>query len=88
MIIRTVVKIDNEVWDLYDKQQTTENNDKQQKYLVKSVIKALDILEEMSDQNGEVRVNDLSLRLNMGKSTLHRFLSTLAYNGFIKQVEE
>lgn len=73
---------------MYDKQQTTENNDKQQKYLVKSVIKALDILEEMSEQNGEVRVKDLSERLNMGKSTLHRFLSTLAYKGYIKQVEE
>lgn len=71
-----------------NRQQVEEANNKQQKYLIKSVIKALDILEEMSEQNGEIRVKDLSEKLNMGKSTLHRFLSTLAYKGYIKQVEE
>ena len=42
----------------------------------------------MAEQNGEVRVKDLSERLHIGKSTLHRFLSTLAHKGYIKQVEE
>lgn len=73
---------------MYDKQQAEESNNKQEKYLIKSVIKALDILEEMAEQNGEVRVKDLSERLHIGKSTLHRFLSTLAHKGYIKQVEE
>ena len=44
---------------MHDKQQTEESNNKQEKYLIKSVIKALDILEEMAEQNGEVRVKDL-----------------------------
>ncbi len=73
---------------MYDKQQATEKVNKQEKYLIKSVIKALDILEEMAERNGEVRVKDLSEKLHMGKSTLHRFLSTLAYKGYIKQVED
>jgi DNA-binding IclR family transcriptional regulator len=73
---------------LYEKQQAEKRDNRQQKYLIKSVIKALDILEEMSEQSGEVRIKDLSEKLNMGKSTLHRFLSTLAYKGYIKQVED
>jgi DNA-binding IclR family transcriptional regulator len=57
-------------------------------YLILSVIKALDILEEMNSSSKEVGVKELSERLEVSKSTAHRFLATLEYKGYIEQVEE
>ncbi|MBS4024062.1 MAG: IclR family transcriptional regulator [Clostridia bacterium] len=62
--------------------------EKKYNYLIQSVIKALDILEEMNAHNEEIGVKELSEQLGMGKSTTHRFLATLEYKGYITHVEE
>ncbi|NLL21762.1 MAG: IclR family transcriptional regulator [Firmicutes bacterium] len=58
------------------------------KYLIKSVIKAFQIIEAMSVHNDEIRVKDLSKKMNMEQSTVHRFLLTLEYLGYVKQTEK
>lgn len=62
--------------------------DKKYNYLIQSVIKSLDILEEINNTNGEIGIKELSERLGIGKSTVHRFFATLEYKGYIEQVEE
>ena len=59
--------------------------DKKSRYLVKSVIKAFQILETMSKHNEEIRIKDLSAIMEMEQSTIHRFLMTLSHLGYIEQ---
>ncbi len=54
---------------------------------VKSVLKAFSILEEL-DSSGELGIGDLSSRLSMDKATVHRFVSTLKYAGYVNQNKE
>jgi IclR family transcriptional regulator, KDG regulon repressor len=58
------------------------------RYIVKSVVKAFQILEHMSRDNEEIRVKDLSRKMNMEQSTVHRFLLTLEHLGYVQQAEK
>ncbi|HHY45760.1 MAG TPA: IclR family transcriptional regulator [Firmicutes bacterium] len=58
---------------------------KEPKYLVQSVDRALCILSAFSDGAQELSINDLSRRLGLCKSTIHRLITTLEYRGFIEQ---
>lgn len=57
-------------------------------YLINSVVRALDILEEIIERNGTVRIKDLSETFKLPKSTIHRFIATLEYKGYIEQIED
>lgn len=63
-------------------------DEKQEKYLVKSAMKALQILEVMTNEPKDMRVKDLSEKLNMEQSAVYRFLTTLEYMGYVKQSEK
>ena len=65
--------------------EETNGNDR---YIVKSVVKAFQILEYMSRDNEESRVKDLSKNMNMEQSTIHRFLLTLEHLGYVQQAEK
>ncbi len=62
--------------------------DKEYNYLIKSVVRAIEILEVMSRSNGSVRVKELSETIGVSKSTIHRFLSTLEHKDLVEQVEQ
>jgi IclR family KDG regulon transcriptional repressor len=52
--------------------------------LVQSVIRALDILETI-DAYGELGISEISDKLNLDKSTVHRIISTLRHKGYVVQ---
>jgi IclR family transcriptional regulator, KDG regulon repressor len=52
--------------------------------LVKSVIKAMDLL-ELLNQNGELSIGEINLILGWDKSTIHRLLSTLKEKKYVRQ---
>lgn len=54
----------------------------QYKYPVKSLIKALRILEELGE-NGALGITELAQRLNIRVSTVHRLLGTLKAKGYV-----
>ncbi len=60
------------------------------KYPVLTVMKALEIIEVLSQDssNRGVGISELSRKLDLGKSTVHRILETLKYYGFIDKNEE
>jgi DNA-binding IclR family transcriptional regulator len=51
--------------------------------IVNSVLRSAEILKVLSD--GIDRISDLSSRLNLSKSTTHRFLKSLEASGFVTQ---
>jgi DNA-binding IclR family transcriptional regulator len=51
--------------------------------IVNSVLRSAEILKVLSD--GIDRISDLSNRLNLSKSTIHRFLKSLEASGFVTQ---
>ena len=53
------------------------------KYPVKSLVKALSILDVLAEQPSGYGITDLSARLKMGKSTVHRLLATLKEEGYV-----
>jgi len=52
---------------------------------IKSIEKALDLIELLSDKEKEMSITEISKELNMGISTVHRILTALKYRGFIVQ---
>ncbi len=50
-----------------------------------TVRNALRVLKEFGDTQGDMGISDLSRRLDLGKSTVHRLVSTLAAEGFLTQ---
>ncbi|SMP59948.1 IclR family transcriptional regulator [Anoxynatronum buryatiense] len=56
----------------------------QRDYVVKSVVKALDIL-EMLDQEKELGISELAEKLQLDKSTVHRLVTTLKLQGYVTQ---
>jgi IclR family KDG regulon transcriptional repressor len=52
---------------------------------IKSVERAFQILEEVSLAKGGIGITELSTKLNMYKSTIHRVLSTLTHIGYVEQ---
>lgn len=56
--------------------------------IVQSVDRTLSILEVLSDYENGLGITDLSERVGLHKSTVHRLLSTLIHKGYVKQNEE
>lgn len=52
---------------------------------IKSIEKALDLLELLSDNQREMGVTEIAQELNMGTSTVYRLLTTLKCRGYIIQ---
>lgn len=57
-------------------------------YLIKSVVNALDLLEEFSGDVRELGVTELSKRLRLHKNNVFRLLATLEHKGYIEQNKE
>jgi len=55
------------------------------RYLIKSIHKALDILEVLALEAKGLGLTEISKKLNMQLSTAHRILSTLKHRGYIEQ---
>ena len=60
------------------------------KYPVQTVMKALELLNHLAKNTGNLGagVSELSDALGIGKSTVHRLLDTLQYYGYIEKSEE
>jgi len=54
------------------------------KYSVKVILKAMEILKCFSPKKPEWTVNELGDRLNMNRTTVYRILTTLAAGGFVQ----
>jgi len=52
---------------------------------IKSIEKALDLLELLSDKEKEMSITEISKELHMGISTVHRILTTLKCRDYIVQ---
>lgn len=52
---------------------------------LKSVTNALRVLETLGDWQDPMGLSDLARRLNLGKSTCHRLLTTLESRDFVRQ---
>jgi DNA-binding IclR family transcriptional regulator len=55
------------------------------KEVVQSVDRALSILEVLSDYENGLGITELSEKIGLHKSTVHRLLSTLIYKGYVEQ---
>jgi len=55
------------------------------KETIKSIDKALSLLEFLSKNGNEIGIAEISEKMNMGLSTVHRILNTLKYRGYILQ---
>jgi len=53
--------------------------------LVQSVDRALSIIESLAKTEGGTGITELSQKLDMHKSTIHRILATLAHKDFVEQ---
>ncbi|NMA83784.1 MAG: IclR family transcriptional regulator [Epulopiscium sp.] len=53
--------------------------------VVQSVDRALSILEVISDYSDGLGITDISEKVSLHKSTVHRLLGTLIYKGFVEQ---
>jgi DNA-binding IclR family transcriptional regulator len=58
------------------------------KYRIKSLDKAISILELMAVEKRELTLTEIAQGLKMGKGTVHRFLNTLKTRKFIQQDAE
>ncbi|NLK22274.1 MAG: IclR family transcriptional regulator [Epulopiscium sp.] len=58
------------------------------KDIVQSVDRTLSILEVLSDYDDGLGVADISAKLDLHKSTVHRLLSTLIIKGYVEQNSE
>jgi IclR family KDG regulon transcriptional repressor len=54
-------------------------------YIIKSVVHALDVLEQFHDSNNELGVSELSRRLKLHKNNVFRLLVTLASRNYVEQ---
>ncbi len=52
--------------------------------LIQSVLKALQIMEEL-DRHGTLGIREIAQSLNMGKSSVHRIVSTLKHAGWVAE---
>lgn len=53
--------------------------------IVQSVDRSLSILEVLSDYEDGLGITDISEKVGLHKSTVHRLLATLIYKGYVKQ---
>ncbi len=54
-------------------------------YIIKTVVHALDVLEQFHDNDDELGVTELSRRLKLDKNNVFRLLATLASRNYIEQ---
>jgi DNA-binding IclR family transcriptional regulator len=54
---------------------------------VRSIERALDMLEALSEEKDGLGVTELSSRIGLNKSTVHRILQTLAKRGYVEKRE-
>jgi IclR family transcriptional regulator, KDG regulon repressor len=54
-------------------------------YIIKSVVHALDVLEQFHGSNNELGVSELSRRLKLHKNNVFRLLVTLASRNYVEQ---
>lgn len=55
---------------------------------VQSIDRMFNILEEISIHDDGIGISDLSDKVNLHKSTVHRLVSSLIENGYVKQQED
>jgi len=56
--------------------------------IIQALDRALRILDLFDEQNGELKITDISHRMQLHKSTVHSLLKTLQLHGYIDQNEE
>lgn len=61
-----------------------ESRERDSKY-VQSLERALSLIEVLAEERAPVSVSELSTRVGLKISTVHRLLSTLSYRGYIEQ---
>ncbi len=66
-----------------EKMQTTKKSGGR---IIQSVDRAVDLLEALSRQDGEVSLNEISSLVGLNLSTCHHLLSTLMRRGYVQQV--
>jgi len=64
-----------------------ENGERDGRY-VQSVERVLNILEVMSGTGAPIAVTELADKVNLKISTVHRFLATLVYRGYVEQEDD
>lgn len=62
------------------------DKDAAKSYYVQSVERALQILRVMHAKRDDVGITELSKELELGKSTIHRLITTLEEYGFVQQI--
>lgn len=55
---------------------------------IKSIEKALDLLELLSDNKKEMSITEIGKELHMGLSTVYRILTTLKCHGYVIQNQQ
>ena len=55
---------------------------------IQSIDRAVQILDCFSEEKKELKLSEISDRLNLNKSTVHGIISTLKYHGFVSQDED
>ena len=66
-----------------NKEKMIDRNDR-----IKSIDKALDLLESLSVNEQETGITEISKKLHMGLSTVHRILTTLKSRGYVIQNQQ
>ena len=61
------------------------NIDNNNKRVIQSVQRALDIMDCFDEQNKELSLTEISKKLNLHKSTVHGIINTLLINNYISQ---
>ncbi|WMJ80932.1 IclR family transcriptional regulator [Clostridium sp. MB40-C1] len=56
--------------------------------IVQSVDRSLSILEVLSDYENGLGITEISEKVNLHKSTVHRLLATLIYKGYVEQEDK
>jgi len=56
--------------------------------MIQALDRALRILDLFDEQNGELKITDISARMQLHKSTVHSLVKTLQAHGYIEQNEE
>ena len=56
--------------------------------IIQSVERALQILDLFDEHTTELKITEISTKMNLSKSTLHSLLKTLQKHGYIQQESE
>ncbi|WP_199615123.1 IclR family transcriptional regulator [Paenibacillus alkalitolerans] len=56
--------------------------------IIQALDRALRILDLFDEQNGELKITDISQRMQLHKSTVHSLIKTMQAHGYIEQNEE